>query len=721
MPQSANFGQTLDERAFIEDALEKYQRAYERDRENIEEAYEDLNFRAGKQWPEEIEKERAEEGRPCLTINRIPQFVRQVTGDIRQMRPAIRTVAIDSRGDKETAELIAGMIRYIENRSQAKTIYNRCADSQVTAGIGHWQVTTEYASQSTFNQEIRIVGIEDGVSVIWDADAVLPNREDAMFCFVPVDMSRSAFEARWPEAAAEHFRRGGEHLVAEGWYGEDYIRVAQYWLKKPAKRRLALLPDGGIDDLTDDPDAEEKAQAIMAQGGRVEFRDGFKVCRYLISGAEILEGPLEWPGRYIPVVPVIGEEVRIGRRVVRHGIVRYAKDPQRMLNYYRSAHTEVVALQPKAPFVATEDQVKRHLHKWETANQKNWAVLTYDPDPKAGAAGLNAPQRVQPPVSSQGISDGALIAADDMKAVIGIYDAGLGARSNETSGKAILARQREGDVGTFVYHDNFALAIEHTGRIIVDLIPHVYDSERMIRVVGEDGRVDMIEINRAVMVEGMERVMNDVTVGAYDVTIDIGPSYTTKREEAKEGMREFIQASPNVAPVIGDLYAEAQDWPMAEKIGKRLRALLPPQIRDAEEEGAMEQAASPPDPMTPDGVSAQASDPAAIAQAQAVAIELQKGELDLRARNRAPHEGTRAEEGGARAGAGDCRVSVTDTARLMGTSNGSLPQSFSPRPIGAVLRRNSQSGAMDFPASTRERGRKRFGPTGPTLLRSLLR
>lgn len=553
-----------------------------RERHNIKLAYEDLEFLAGEdlsQWPEKQRKEREADGRPTLQINQLPQFVHQITGDIRQMKPAIKVVPVDSEADEKIADLRAGLIRYIENRSDASAIYFRTADSQVACGIGHWRVLTEYADSSTFNQEIRIGPIEDGVSVLWDADAILPTREDARYCIVPVDMSKGAFEAAYPDATASSFDdESWSHN--QDFYDDDHVRVAEYWVKKPTKKLLALQIDGAIADVT----AAEKSVIAQyaAKGARIEERDSTKICRYLVSAGAVLSTD-EWPGRFIPVVPVIGEEVRIGRRVIRSGVVRHAKDPQRMSNYFHSAHTETVALQPKAPFIGTETNFAKYQSGWETANTKNAPYQVYEPDSKNGGV---APQRIQPPLSSQGVLDGLQMAKEDLRSVIGIYDASLGKQSNETSGKAILARQREGDVGSYLYIDNFSRAVRQTGNIINDLIPHVYDTERTIRIMGEDGKIDVMDINKTQGIDpnsGETIFTHDITVGSYDVVAQMGPSYSTKREEAKEGMIAFVQAAPDSAPLILDLIAKAQDWPMSDDIAKRLRTVLPPKIIQMEE------------------------------------------------------------------------------------------------------------------------------------------
>jgi hypothetical protein len=557
------------------------------------------------QWPVTQKTEREGEGRPVLQINQLPQFVHQITGDIRQMRPAIKVVPVDSQADEKIADMRAGLIRYIENRSDAQAIYFRAADSQVACGIGHWRVITEYADNSTFNQEIRIAPIEDGVAVLWDPDSNLPTKEDARYCFVPVDMSRAKFKQLYPKIVPTEFA-DAQWAHNSDWCTDDHVRVAEYWVKEPTKRLLALQKDGAIADITD---ADETKRAFyMSQGARIEERASTKVVRYLISASDVLEGPEEWPGRYIPVIPLIGEETRIGRKLIRSGIVRNAKDPQRMSNYFHSAHAETVALQPKAPFMVTETNIAKYQATWELANRKNFPYLPYEPDAKNGGA---APQRVQPPVSSSGVLDGLSMAREDLRSVIGIYDASLGKQSNEISGRAILARQKEGDTGSFLYIDNFSRAVRQTGSIINDLIPHVYDAERTIRIMGEDGKIDVLEINKAsgLRPESGETIFDhDITVGSYDVVAEMGPSYNTKQEEAREGMTAFVQAAPEAGSLILDLLAKAQNWPMSEDISKRLRAVLPPKIvmmESMEKQGASpeqidqfltQQQQPPPDP-----------------------------------------------------------------------------------------------------------------------------
>jgi len=631
---------------FTREANERAMLAYDHERQNILDAYEDLEFRGGDQWPSYARQAREAQRRPLFTFNRMPQFIRQVTGDIRLMRPAIKVVPIDSKASDGIGKIMTGMIRYVENRSEAKFAYGRGADNQVICGIGAWRVAAEYAESTTFNQELRIVAINDPVSVLFDPDAILPTREDAHWCFVPIDMSRKRFEEKWPDVPVSEFT-SYDRRFGDFWYGSDFIRIAEYWEKRPIKRTLALFDDGSVVDLTDkDPEEEDDAEA---KGARVEERDGYEVYRSLITLAHVLEPAEKWPGRYIPIVPVLGEEVSIGRKTLRHGIIRFAKDGQRAYNFARTTQVEVMALQPKAPFLGTQKNFEDNPDDWAAANEEALPYLTYVPDQLNGGA---PPQRQPPPINSPALSEQVALADNDMKATTGIYDASLGARSNETSGVAIKARQQEGDVGTVAYVENFNLAVRHTGRILVDLMPHIYDSERQIQVLGEDGKIDSLWINKAefsgelgdepeepievgaekddddsISPEGVSqhmpssqdegsigfgrgddgididnapvgsggdletdddacniddasrRILNDVTVGAYDVAMENGPSYTTKREAALDGMSQLIQGAPQVAPLILDLYAKAQDWPLADEIGKRLEAVLPPPIQ----------------------------------------------------------------------------------------------------------------------------------------------
>jgi hypothetical protein len=601
-------------------ALERYHRGWEHDRHNIERAYQDLNFLAGFQWLQELENQRLQDGRPVLTFNRVPQFVRQVTGDIRQMRPAIKVVPVSSGADEKIAEIREGLIRHIEQASDATLdVYVDGADSQVSCGIGHWEIAGDYSEETDYEQNLVIRILDDQVAVIWDPDSRKKTRQDAVFCFVPVDMTRDAYKNAYPTKPVNDMGTWDGQYI-DNWYDDDHIRVCRYWYKVKIQRKLVKMPDGSVVDVTDKP---EQAMQLAMAGGLLFEREGSQVYHRMMNGNEFLSEPEKWPGRYIPIIPIMGEEVRIGGRIERHGIVRFLQDPQRAYNYARSTETEFVGLQPKAPYIGTVENFKDYTEEWDTANVKNWPYLQYTPDPKNGNV---PPQRLAPPSTSPGIEACILNAINDMQGVVGIYNASLGAKSNEDSGVAIQSREAQSDTGTYVYMANFALAVTHTARVINDLIPHYYDTERTIRIVGMDGKSRQVQINQpgaGLVVEGVtDSMMNDITVGSYDIQMEMGPSYATQREAARAGMGEFVKAFPPAAPILADMFADLQDWPRKEEVAERLRTLLPPNIQQqlAEKDGK-----PPPPPPQPDPI-VMAKAEAEIAKAKS---EVQRSELEV--------------------------------------------------------------------------------------------
>ena len=545
-------------------AMKRWKLAYDADLENLNDAWDDLKFAGdNQQWDANDVAQRQSENRPCLTLNQIPRFLRQVTGDIRMSKPGIKVIPVDDDTDPQTAEIYESIIRNIEGNSDARAAYFAGVDSQVTAGLGHWRVVADYCSDDTFDQDLKIIPVKNGLGVLWDPAAERSTREDADYCFVLREMLKDEFKSEYPDASPESLDSTDQK--GDYWFGTETVRIAEYWMKVDVKRTLALLDDGKTVEITKG-NAAEYAGRITKQ---VE-RKSHKVVRYVISGKEILEGPDEWVGRFIPIVPVVGEEIQLEKRTVRKGLVRNAKDAQRLYNYWRTAQTEFVALQPKVPFIGTHKNFQDNQSDWENANKVPLPYLAYEPDPVNGG---RAPERAMPPVNSTGFDAGVAFAVEDLKATTGLYDASLGQRSNETSGKAIMARQREGDVSTYVYFDNFARAVAYTGRILVDLIPHYYDTARVIRVMGKDGTENRVKVNQP---GEMGETMFDLTNGKYDVIMDQGPSYTTAREEAREGMIAFMQAlGPESAAVLGDLFARMQDWPYADEIAERIKALQP--------------------------------------------------------------------------------------------------------------------------------------------------
>lgn len=554
----------------LEDAELRYKEATEYWADNHDEAADDIRFaRLGEQWPADILAQRQRERRPAFTINRLPTFIRQVVNDARQSRPAISCKPIDSNGDEETSEVIADLIRHIEYTSDASIAYDTALEHAVTSGFGYWRIALEYTRDDAWDMDIRIKRVLDPLNIFSDPQSMSAASDDWRYCFIDDEIDEDEFGRRWKDADKISWdsESTGDNI------GKETIRITEYWTKDEIDKTILKLSDGTV---LDEDRFLANSELFMAAGATVAAARKSKsnrITHRILSGADVLDETV-WAGRYIPVVPVYGDEIYIdGKRIFR-SLIRDAKDSQRMLNYWRTLATELVALTPKAPWIGPRGAFKTDAAKWATANSRSHAFIEYD-----------GPQRpMREPFSGipSGVIQEALTTSDDMKAIIGMYDASLGARSNETSGRAIMARQREGDVSSFHFLDNLARAITHTGRILVDLIPSVYSTPRILRVMGVNSETRMVTINQPFTHGGGSKIY-DLTTNSYDVAVSMGPSYTSKRQETADQMINLIKSYPPVAPYIGDLLASNLDWPGADEISKRLKALLPPQIQRMEQ------------------------------------------------------------------------------------------------------------------------------------------
>lgn len=538
-------------------------------------AVEDLHFAYDEdgQWEADVKELR--KGRPCYTFNKVRGAIRQVVNDMRQSRPGIQVRAVDSSGDPKLAETLSGLVRNIESISNAETAYDTGGEYAVACGVGAWRVTTQYADDDSFEQDIILKRIRNPFTVYFDPAALEYDKRDARYCFVSETMGRDEFNERYPDASVSSFESEGLGEGLERWYAQDdTVRIAEYWYKKPEQAELALLSDGRVVELTE---KIEKVRDELAQMGIrvVRTRTVTKDCVYMeiVSGNEILEGPYKWPGKFIPIVPVYGEEIDIEGEWKYAGLTRWAKDAQRSYNYHRSTMIELIDLQPKTPYLLTPKMIEGQEKIWQNVYRKNLPFLLYKPDPNAPGGRPTREAAAQIPAA---YVQESITASDDIKATTGIYDASLGQRSNETSGRAILARQREGDVATFAFMDNLARSIKYTGEILVDLIPKIYDTERVVRVLGKDGGEEYVTLNQTVMDQKTAQpvVINDITKGKYDVTVTTGPSYTTQRIEAAEQMMNLMQAQPRLAGLLADIFVKSLDMPYSDEIHKRVRLMM---------------------------------------------------------------------------------------------------------------------------------------------------
>lgn len=559
----------------LAEAVKRFDRAAE-DHENRDTFVDDLEFYAGDQWPEQVKRDRELQQRACLTVNRMPQFVRQVTNDQRQNRPAVKVRPVDDNADVETAEVLSGLVRHIEANSAADIAYDTAFFYAVAGGFGYYRVVTDYCNERTFDQDIFIRPIPNPLTVFPDPDATSPDGSDWEYCFIVDEIPRDEFEKLYPDAT--EWDRGNIGR-GNGWVTDEKVRVAEYFYIAKQKKTLLQLSDGSaiLEDEYKQLPPEQTAMLSVIDKRDTEVQS---VKWAKLGGHTVLEKK-DWAGKYIPVIPVYGDAVTIDGKRKLFSLIRFAKDPQRMLNYYRSTETELMALQPKAPFVIAEGQVEGYEDVWQNANSANYAYLPYKPTTVAGVA-VPAPQRQQFASVPTGVMQGALNAESDLKSTTGIYDSALGAKSNETSGVAIHARDQQSDVATFNFIDNMTRSIRQCGRVLLDLIPRIYDTPRVVRILGEDGSEEMKEVNQPIADKDkygnpIERIF-DLSTGEYDVVVAAGPSYSTKRQEAADAMMQMMQTAPDMMKVAGDLIVKNMDWPGAEDIAERIKKTLPPEV-----------------------------------------------------------------------------------------------------------------------------------------------
>ena len=602
----------------LTEGRKEFQRCSDYENENRLVSLDDIKFsRLNEQWPEDIAKQRRLEKRPCLTINKMPAFIRQVVNDSRQNRPSIKVHPVDSGADVKTADVINGLIRNIEYTSNSDVAYDTAIEASVGGGFGYWRIGMDYAFDDTFDLDLSINRVANQFSVYGDPNSTSADSSDWDVAFVIDRMPKTEFKRKYKKRK----NADGEPVAidfdsdawenADEWFDDDTVMIAEWWRREEVEREIVQVVNNatqevftyGVDEIKNSPDLQ-----IAFESGILAIKTGpdgkplqrttksHKVTQTIMTGADVLEVN-DWPGKYIPIVPVYGDEIIVeGKRYFR-SLIHNAIDAQRMFNFWRTASTELVALAPRVPFIGRKGTFDSDAARWATSNTQSHSYLEYD-----GEAPIRLPLDSG---AAAGALQESLNASDDMKAIIGIYDASLGARSNETSGKAIMARQREGDIATFHFIDNLSRAIRHTGRILIDLIPKVYSGERIVRVIGEDGSQKTVQINGAepqpqVGPDGKPELdeqgnpamaLYDITAGKYDLTVTSGPSFTTRREEAAMQMTEFVRAFPAAAPVIGDLLAKNLDWPGADEIAKRLEKMnpatqqIPPELQQQIQEG----------------------------------------------------------------------------------------------------------------------------------------
>lgn len=579
------------EKEFIAEVKRKFKQAVDLEDDNRKMWLEDMRFAhvPGNQWPQDLRRlrEEATSPRPCIEINVMAQHVYQVVNDIRQNRPQVKVRPTGTDASNDVAEVFDGIIRHIDSCSDGDNATDVAANHAVSGGWGYFRIVTDYLDKQNNEQDIYIKPVHNPLTACFDANAMCPVGSDAYCGFIVDEISKKAFQAEYGEDAGSWEEQEEDN---SDWVTKDAVRVCEYFEKAERSKNILILLGGeeiGEEEYWEKYQADQFRPPIT--GNRTETEKYVKWTK--LTSFRILE-EREFPSQYIPLIRVPGLVVDIDGVRYFKGLVRDAKDPQRVFNYQWSTFIETVALQPKVPFLVAEGQIDGYENEWNQAHTANLPYLTYKTEDLNGVP-VGAPQRQQLQMAPQGVMQGLQMANDAIKMVTGQHEASLGERSNETSGKAILARQREGDVATYHFIDGLQLAIRHKGRILIDMIPRVYDTKRVMRILGEDGDTEEIRldptqeqaVNEVQTSNGDIAKIYNLNVGKYDVVATVGPSFATKRQEAVDAMAQIMQGNPNIFPIIGDIWVRNQDWPGSSEISDRLKTLLPPQIKEQEGKG----------------------------------------------------------------------------------------------------------------------------------------
>lgn len=560
----------------------RFEECYDADRDQRDLAIEDWEFVniPGEQWDSHMKTLR--KGRPCYEFSILRSHWRQINNDQKKARPSIKVRPVEN-GDMKGAQLRQGLIRNIEQVSNADHAYDSAMETVSASGFGAWLVRTDYSNDDGWDQDICIDRIDDPLNSVW---LDYNNLDDPSYGFILKDYTREGFKAAFPDAEAVSFEAANQSGMGS-WFGEDMVRVVSYYRIETYDKTIILLSDGRSMERTADTDAlmdEWATQGITVE--RERKAKGRKVIMSVCSGAEEIDGPYELAFDRIPIIGIWANRFKHEGKWYYCGMVRFSRDPQKLVNYNLTTAMETIGKAPKSPYLVTPEMLsgKGVAERWANAGATDPFFLPYTPDAKAPGG---RPAREPAPEVPAALLQLASTSVDMLKATDGIFDASVGARSNETSGRAILARQQEGDTATFDYQDSVSKGIRKCGEIILKALPSIYDTPRVVRIIGNDGTEKMEELYKVEIdaQTGRQIKANDLSMGKYDLTVSTGPSYDTMRMEFFDTMSNLAQSNPMIAQAVPDLMMKALDFPGAEEAAERLKMLLPPPIQQKLAEG----------------------------------------------------------------------------------------------------------------------------------------
>lgn len=526
------------------------------------------------QWDEEVKKRRGLK-RPAMTFNMMNLVVKQIIGDYRQNKLSIKVSPSGAQSTEDKADILAGLIRNIERDSNAGQAYTNGLECASRGNIGWFRVLTEYESDDVFHQKLRIAPIHNPLTVYCDPAARLITRSDANFMLVTEKMRKELFKKKYPDADPGGWDMdSGDDASMDGWATDDEIRICEYYTKEIIKARLVQFDSSAVVQI----DNDDEIKALEQIGWKVikeREADRLNIKWRKCTGGEVLEERV-YKTKYIPVIPVLGEEINIEGKPCLRSAIYYSHDAQKSYNYERSTSIERNALTAKAPWKVTQKMIEDYLEQWNNANNTPYPYLVYKPDP----AQPQGPERIEPASPDMAGAQNAQAAATDFQRTTGVFDSQIGQKSNVLSGVGLSEQQSQGATSTFIFPDNLRTAIEHCGRVLIDWIPITYDTERVVRVISSEDDISMETVNRQQEnpLLGITEVLNDITVGEYDVVVEAGKAFASRRREAVEGMLKFGQSFPNQAPLIADLVVKNMDIPGGDVMAERLKRSLPPQV-----------------------------------------------------------------------------------------------------------------------------------------------
>ena len=530
-------------------------------------AMSDLKFANGDQWPAQMASSRELSDRPCLTVNKLDAFCRQVENQQRQQRPRMKAHPVGN-SDVMKADVATGLCRHVEVNSDADHAYDTAFYYQVRMGWGYWRVVADYIDEKSFEQDLYIRRIDNPFTVYFDHFSISPDGSDAERVCLTDMRSKASFKRDFPDAddGAANFEPGGQGDLYGDWLTEKEIRVAEYFFVDRKKDTLLKLTTGEDVWESDIPTELKKTVLPMI----VEKRPSFKrIVKWRLQTALEILDEKEIPCKWIPVIPTYGNEAVIDGKRKRFGMIRHARDPQMMVNFWETAATEYLALSTKAKWIMAEGQDEGHESEWARANQNPTSVLRYKMTDIDGRE-AGRPEQVQPDPPPTGLMQALAMSTGNLREVLGVVDPAQRISGN-VSGKALKGEQMQSDNSTFHYFDNLTRSIRHTGKIIMNWGKSVWvEPNRVMRIIGDDGQPDQVTLNE----QAAEQVLNDVSAMDFDIVMDTGPGYNSKRQESLDMFTQMLGTplGEKIAQSADDLIVRMVDAPGAQAIADRLAA-----------------------------------------------------------------------------------------------------------------------------------------------------